>query len=336
MRGQLRIAALERRAQLSGHALQRLLGLVGIGAAHHEPAATDAAQRGAQAVGGNDAPLVALAQQRLLRRVQHRRHARVGVDGDQPAAQETQPPREGIVGQDHVVGAELAIARAHDVGTAAIHRFDRIVLHQPDVVRQRVGQSANQRGGLHEDVVHRVVAELVVVRAQLLAHRVAVQLGVRHAPVAILRQRRAQVPAAPLGGGGVVLAGQVPAAIETALLRQLRQPVQPGLVHGDLLARDLQRAVMPAHARVVGQVDQEARVASGRAFAGAAGVQHQDGFPRLQFSQPARGRQAGIACADDHMPEARLRRRGHARRARRQHGVPARAALVVRKSPRLP
>ncbi|MOA47484.1 hypothetical protein D3C78_1701220 [compost metagenome] len=80
----------------------------------------------------------------------------------------------------------------------------------------------------------------------------------------------------------------------------------------------------------MGQVDHEARVASGGAEADPPGVDEHDRGVRLQFRQPARRGQAGEAGAEHHpvgLHGAAQRRTGG---RRRQGFVPAAATVVLR------
>ena len=97
-----------------------------------------------------------------------------------------------------------AVAGAHAVGLALVQRQHGLALPELHIGGQAVGQAAHQGGGLHKDVVVRVVAVAVVRGAQLLLQGIAPQLGIGDAPVLVLLERAFEA-GGTIGRGGRVV-----------------------------------------------------------------------------------------------------------------------------------
>ena len=177
---------------------------------------------------------------------------------------------------------------------------------QAHVIGQRVGQSPDQRGRLHQGAVGDMNPDLVKVGTQSLFQLASVEglviglHGVEVVPKVIV------LPDCRLAGGSMNEAVTLPLAVYSVCRNLAVEQFQAGLV--DAIDAAVVIDLLFDHAaRKVAAGDDESRVPARSRFAHPARIQQQDFVTRMKLGQPSRAGQPGQAGANHypgHSPSA--------------------------------
>ena len=247
--------------------------------------------------------------------------AAVGREGQESALEDRELGRIAVDREHHGLSVDGAAGgyRTHAVPLLDLHH--RGVLVQRHVLGQRGGEALGEAGGVEEPPARRIERHRVIGGPERLAEFCGVEPAIGLAE----RFHRAcegleDLRAPEVRDGGVILAAMGVAAVDPVLRHARvemvdRRPAEADVAMG---ARELiERA-----ADIVRQVDGEAGIAPGRAFANLVRVQQHDVVVGPVLGQPARRGEAGEPRAHHQPIGAHVALERRRRRTRRQDAAP--------------
>jgi hypothetical protein len=256
-------------------------------------------------------------------------HRPPGDDRDEAPPGDAEALGEAVVGQHQFGRADRTGVRAQQVGWADVEVDHRRLLVEGDVGREVVGQPSHEGRRLHLHGAGRVDRTRVEVDAEAVDRRRLVEHLVGLVDVVEGGGEVVEVPCAPIGAGGVRLAGPRPAAVDVVVDHGRLEVRLAGPVQGDLAALVLGGVTEPLGPQVVGVVDGESRRAAGGAVADEVRLEQQDRGVGTEFAETPGRSQAGESGPHDHHVGADVTRQRCGGQPGREGLEPAVVAVVA-------